>query len=335
MSSYSGAYSEKDFNDFLDRLANIERNVEKRMVALPKAYDFATKESGKGIKPLEHDTARYAIIYLQLFFYPDTWVLTPQVYNKDRSGIPDLVLETFRSSISPQDTLEDDLPFDPKIYIEFKGIHGKDILSAINQTHESVLSQKGKTYHEQGYIIGVAGDKWLFMEYNFGRSHSTGESVCQIYPLTASFQDSDLEYWNKNKSGQKLALPLLDTSFNKPWDGKDQNLDRYVFSFKKHWRHIGLILHSFAVTRGDYVRRWLKPTGDDARSMSTGPSYSDLMNLTKEHRKIWDLSRDDYRNKLTFSFLSSLRKVYKGPTNQNPYTIQSRSPSPSEEEEED
>jgi len=57
--------------------------------------------------------------------------------------------------------------FVPRIFLEFKSTTGKNVFQAMGQLKHAIGKEFGQHYRPKGYLVGISGTNWLFMEYQF------------------------------------------------------------------------------------------------------------------------------------------------------------------------
>ena len=229
------------------------------ILSLLKAYALSIK--GKNRSALEHDTARYVMILLPIFFPLGDWNLLPQYYTK--KGVPDIVMETYT---------KDKEEFTKKIYIEFKGNHGDNVLSALKQVEKAVSTEQGENYLPQGFLIVVRGGKWLFMEYNFGVTPPGTKTEFTSYPLTATKKGFP-------HTGTP-AFPILGGKLVEVWNNTKEHLENYILDFSKDLNIIVSILDWLSLSRGKNVRKWMHPSPGAFALPSAGPTLASVFSGT-------------------------------------------------------
>lgn len=103
----------------------------------------------------EHFVARYVMIMLLSIFKTTYWIFVPQ-YKTINNMVPDLVLERFKRG-----------EFVRNVFIELKSNQNKTPAAAIDQLLRSITKESMNKASFTGYLIGIQGRKWIFMEYLF------------------------------------------------------------------------------------------------------------------------------------------------------------------------
>lgn len=264
-------------------------DVEDLVLTLRLAFDEARKDNA-----MEHDTARYVNIFLMIIFPRGDWTILPQLRNKDQSGIPDLVLETFRIDRGSRmgSRMVNTAYFVRKIYVELKGERGNTLQSGIDQVVRQIESEIGESYLEQGFAIVIRGGQWLILEFNFGndKDRSVGNrnqkmvNKLKLNPITSDWPDrkNPTKEDYENLTVEKYTKPfnaftgfsdLIPKDKRRQWkSGSNKDLASYALSFEENFGLIIKILNWISITRGDYPRRWMKPTTN--RHARTGSNYT-------------------------------------------------------------
>ena len=115
---------------------------------------------------------------LQLFFTRDVWNMVPQ-YLTDIGMFPDIAFERFRTGS------DNTKRFVPTVWVEFKSYVNMTPKAAIRQLLESIEVKHGRKVSKWGYLIGVQGRKWSFMEYNLSYNKDYSEYTIIPYAFLA------------------------------------------------------------------------------------------------------------------------------------------------------
>jgi len=90
---------------------------------------------------------------------PDTWSMVPQIMTTV-GKFTDLALERYR-------TQKDGTKYYiPSFWLEFKSALNATADIAVKQLLDSIRFKRGDIFSREGYLLGVQGKSWLFMEYN-------------------------------------------------------------------------------------------------------------------------------------------------------------------------
>lgn len=142
------------------------------------AIDMIVK---KGRGNTEDYVTRYVMMILQDYFdFSNIWSMMPQI-RTPIGKFPDLALERFRTHGTKH--------FVPSVWIEFKSSVNMSAPEAVKQLVNSIKIKGGDFFSRWGYLIGIQGTSWLFMEYNVVITEEKGEIVLDIH--TYPFNDND------------------------------------------------------------------------------------------------------------------------------------------------
>jgi len=148
-----------------------------RLDAIEAAIDLVGKH-----KPgdTEDFVARYAMLMLLSFFDPKLWNMVPQ-FMTQVGRFPDIAIERFRTHRNGTKH------FVPSVWVEFKSYINVTPMAAIRQLLDTIKVKDGFLVSRWGYLLGIQGHKWLFMEYNVFLTEDDQEKeyTIQAYPFTA------------------------------------------------------------------------------------------------------------------------------------------------------
>ncbi|KXS93446.1 hypothetical protein AC578_2253 [Pseudocercospora eumusae] len=238
----------------------------------------------------EDYVARYANNFIRQIFTVRNWSIVPQYFSQS-GKFPDLVLETWTKNKDGKTV------FVPKIFIEFKSTVGDTVSKALKQAQDAVAKEYGGHYRNKGYLIVVAGYKWLFMEYQFvldtpshdTRGRASKEVVLQTWPLDfPGFPEV------KGKPSRPIELP---TQPQLNGDGFELNVNKPV-----EFDYIKDLLVWLSETKGKLSRTFHKEQDlerlSPEYSSSVLASESSKTNLMRNMSAVWDSDEVDYIAKL-------------------------------------
>ncbi|KAL8813122.1 MAG: hypothetical protein Q9223_000586 [Gallowayella weberi] len=173
------------------------------------AFDMLDKKHGSS----EDYVTRYVMLIISEFFSYSIWSMVPQFLTENKK-MPDLVLERYRTRSSGKKT------FVPTVYFEFKSLINKSPKEAILQLRDSMHMHHGKEYPNKGYLIGIKGRQWLFMEYNM--LDVRGQTDIYWFPFNGHAGYSDKQ---KEQMANKKRPYFVPNKKANPFTGEGYELD--------------------------------------------------------------------------------------------------------------